>query len=92
MSFSNTNTGSKPADPVTAANLDNDVPLKVRVEDLESFIKSTNFGMLTTRAGDSGQLVSRCMGVAATVRNSPPSAMLSLNPPFLLPVPTSRLT
>ena len=65
--FSNANTGGKPADPFKAANLDNDVPLAQKIEDLNNFVSSCKFGMMTTRdANKSGNLVSRCMALVAT--------------------------
>ncbi|KAL8927795.1 MAG: hypothetical protein Q9208_002211 [Pyrenodesmia sp. 3 TL-2023] len=64
MSFSNTDTGSKPADPYKAENK-SEPDLKTKVEDLVSFIESCKFGMMTTRIESSGLLVSRCMAVAA---------------------------
>ena len=66
MSFSNANTGSKPADPYKAANMD-EVSIKEKVDDLSEFITSCKFGMMTTRDGQSGSLVSRCMALAAKV-------------------------
>jgi len=69
--FSNANTGGKPADPYKAANLDNEVPLAQKFEDLNNFVSSCKFGMMTTRdANKSGNLVSRCMALVATVRAS----------------------
>jgi hypothetical protein len=76
MSFSNADTGNKAADPYKEANADTGASLKVKVEDLEAFVKSTKLGMLTTREAGSGHLVSRCMGVVETV--SPPSSRLSV--------------
>ncbi|KAJ8061851.1 hypothetical protein OCU04_009643 [Sclerotinia nivalis] len=64
MSFSNADTGSKEADPYKSKNLDN-VSLKEKVEDLNEFIDACKFGMMTTRDGQTGALVSRCMAVAA---------------------------
>lgn len=66
MSFSNADTGSKPADPYKATNKD-ETSIKEKVEDLSEFIKSSKFGMMTTRDGSSGALVSRCMALAAQV-------------------------
>ena len=68
MSFSNTNTGDKPADPYKEKNLD-DTSIKVKVEDLSEFVSSCKFGMMTTRDGSSGALVSRCMALAAKVHS-----------------------
>ncbi|KAJ0382331.1 hypothetical protein COL922a_012781 [Colletotrichum nupharicola] len=66
MSFSNTSTGDKPADPYKATNKDTNVSVKDKVEDLVNFANKSKFGMMTTRDAKSGALVSRCMGVAAT--------------------------
>ena len=66
MSFSNADTGSKSADPYKAKNMD-DAPIKEKVEDLSEFISACKFGMMTTRDGASGRLVSRCMALAAKV-------------------------
>ncbi|KAF6795354.1 protein bli-3 [Colletotrichum sojae] len=66
MSFSNTSTGDKPADPYKATNKQNDVSLKDKVEDLVNFANKSKFGMMTTRDAKSGALVSRCMALAAT--------------------------
>lgn len=65
MSFSNTSTGDKPADPYTKVNSDAEVALEQKVSDLSGFIQSAKFGMMTTRDAASGKLVSRCMAVAA---------------------------
>ncbi|KAF7867457.1 uncharacterized protein EAF02_009648 [Botrytis sinoallii] len=64
MSFSNADTGSKDADPYKAKNIDTP-NLKEKVEDLNDFIDACKFGMMTTRDGKTGALVSRCMAVAA---------------------------
>ncbi|MCJ1425044.1 hypothetical protein MMC29_002932, partial [Sticta canariensis] len=64
MSYSNTDTGDKTADPYKAKNLD-DPPLKEKVEGLSTFISNSKFGMLTTRIEGSKLLTSRAMGVAA---------------------------
>lgn len=64
-SFSNADTGSKPADPYKAKNLD-ETSLKEKVEDLVTFIEACKFGMMTTHES-SGLLVSRCMALAAKV-------------------------
>ena len=66
MSFSNADTGDKPADPYKANNLDKP-DLKTKVEELSKFIDSCKFGMMTTRIESSGLLTSRCMAVAAKV-------------------------
>lgn len=41
--------------------------LEQKVQDLVDFIKSSKFGLMTTRVADSGLLVSRAMAVAAQV-------------------------
>lgn len=66
MSFSNADTGDKPADPYKAQNLDTP-DLKTKVEELSKFVDSCKFGMMTTRIESSGLLTSRCMAVAAKV-------------------------
>ncbi|CAJ2511427.1 Uu.00g070520.m01.CDS01 [Anthostomella pinea] len=63
-SFSNTDTGDKPSGPYYNKNVDNDVPLKEKVETLTKFVSSRKFGMMTTRDPSSGKLVSRCMAIA----------------------------
>lgn len=65
MSFSNTDTGDKPADPYKAANADTNVSAEQKITDLSNFIDASKFGMMTTRDASSGKLVSRCMAVAA---------------------------
>ncbi|KAK1752172.1 hypothetical protein QBC47DRAFT_405374 [Echria macrotheca] len=63
--FSNTST--KHADPFKEANLDKEVPLEKKINDLGEFITNCKFGMMTTLAADkSGNLVSRCMALTAT--------------------------
>lgn len=64
MSFSNTDTGDKPADPYKQANKD-ETSLEEKITDLSAFISASKFGMLTTRDAQTGKLVSRCMAVAA---------------------------
>jgi hypothetical protein len=64
--FSNTDTGNKPADPYKEKNLD-DASIKEKVEDLSGFVSACKFGMMTTRDGSTGRLVSRCMALAAKV-------------------------
>merc|ERR1712093_356632 len=64
MSFSNADTGSKNADPYKATNKD-ETSIQEKVEDLSEFVKACKFGMMTTRDGSSGALVSRCMALAA---------------------------
>lgn len=66
MSYSNTDTGDKTADPYKAKNLDQP-SLKEKVEGLSTFISNSKFGMLTTRIEGSKLLTSRAMAVAAQV-------------------------
>ncbi|TGZ78157.1 protein bli-3 [Ascodesmis nigricans] len=65
--FSNTSTGSKPADPYKQHNKTDDehISLKQKVEDLVEFVEGLKYGMLTTHQTDTGMLVSRCMAIAA---------------------------
>jgi len=67
MSYSNTQTGDKAADPYTQKNLD-DPPVEQKVKDLLAFVEKCKFCMMTTRIASSGLLVSRCMALAAKVR------------------------
>ncbi|GAB7360822.1 hypothetical protein MBLNU230_g0808t2 [Neophaeotheca triangularis] len=67
MSFSNTDTGNKPADPYTQKNAQ-DPSLQEKVEDLTTFIDKCKFCMMTTMTGD-GKLASRCMALAAKEGN-----------------------
>lgn len=67
MSYSNTDTGSKPADPYTQKNL-NEGTVDEKVNDLVNFVEKCKFCMMTTRIASSGLLVSRCMALAAKVR------------------------
>jgi len=65
--LSHSQDGSKPADPYKQANLDQDIPLSKKIEDLSHFITGCKFGMMTTRdANKSGNLVSRCMSLVTT--------------------------
>lgn len=60
--------GDKPADPYTHSNKD-ETDLNTLVTDLVDFITKCKFGMLTTiEASSQNNLVSRCMGLAGTVR------------------------
>ncbi|KAL9096371.1 MAG: hypothetical protein Q9165_001368 [Trypethelium subeluteriae] len=68
MSFSNTDTGDKPADPYVQKNLENP-DLKDKVDDLVGFVEKSKFCMMTTRIASSGLLVSRCMALAAKEGN-----------------------
>jgi general stress protein 26 len=65
MSFSNTSTGDKPADPYTSKSIA-EPDVKTKVNDLVEFITKSKFGMLTTHESHSDKLVSRCMALAAT--------------------------
>lgn len=91
--FSNTDTGSKPADPYKAKNIDH-ASLKEKVEDLVQFIEACKFGMMTTRVASSGLLVSRCMALAGKVNTThhsiPPEK--TKPPRFQLPPPLRRTT
>lgn len=64
--FSNTNTGGKHPDPFKQANLDTEVSLAQKIEDLSNFAKYCKFSMMTTRQSNSENLASRCMALAAT--------------------------
>ena len=68
MSYSNTDTGSKPADPYTEKNLE-EPSLKEKVDDLAAFVDKCKFCMMATKTSD-GMLVSRCMALAAKVRKA----------------------
>ena len=74
MSFSNTDTGDKPADPYTAKNKDQ-ASLKESVDDLVAFMDKCKFAMMTTMTPDTGLIVSRCMALAAKVRQHDPQAL-----------------
>lgn len=71
MSFSNTDTGSKAADPYTEKNKD-ETSIKEKVDDLSEFVSACKFGMMTTRDASTGALVSRCMALAAKVSDASP--------------------
>jgi hypothetical protein len=66
MPFSNADTGSKPADLYKTKNKD-EASINEKIEDLSAFADACKFGMMTTRDGSSGALVSRCMALAAKV-------------------------
>lgn len=66
--FSNTDTGSKTADPYTQKNKD-ETSLKEKVEDLFTFIDNTKFCLLTTHVADTDLLASRAMALAAKESN-----------------------
>jgi len=67
MSYSNADTGSKPADPYTANNKQ-EPSLKEKVEDLVAFVDKAKFCMMTTKTNE-GLLASRCMALAAKEGN-----------------------
>lgn len=66
MSFSNTDTGERQPDPYKEKNLDQ-IAIQEKVEGLSEFATACKFGMMTTRQGSTGALVSRCMALAAKV-------------------------
>ncbi|KAK4103414.1 hypothetical protein N658DRAFT_493898 [Parathielavia hyrcaniae] len=63
--MSHTEPAMEHADPYKESNLDNEVPLDRKIQDLNDFVKACKFGMMTTRDAKSGNLVSRCMALAA---------------------------
>ncbi|KAF7558401.1 hypothetical protein G7046_g5763 [Stylonectria norvegica] len=63
--FSNADTGDKPSDPYKQANKE-ELSLQKKVDDLTEFINKSKFGMMTTVDSETGNLVSRCMALAAT--------------------------
>ena len=69
MSFSNADTGEIPPDPYKAKNLD-EASIQDKVEGLSEFASACKFSMMTTRDGRTGDLVSRCMALAAKARLS----------------------
>jgi hypothetical protein len=64
-------TSASSVDPYKAKNIEPNVQLKDKMEDLVKFIKDTKYGMLTTMASDSELLTSRAMALAGTVNNFP---------------------
>jgi len=52
------------SDPYTSKNKD-EPGTEEKINALNDFVKSSKFGMMTTRIADSGLLVSRCMALAA---------------------------
>ncbi len=69
-SFSNADTGNKPADPYKEKNFQQP-ELKEKIDDLVTFMDHCKFGMMTTRIASSGLLTSRCMALAAKVCTTP---------------------
>ena len=65
--------GDQPADPYKAANSENEVPIKEKMEGLLAFMDRSRYGMMTTRDANSGLLASRCMELAPTVCPFPSS-------------------
>lgn len=65
----NTATGNHPVDPYKSKSLE-DPPLHQKIEDLAKFIAEIKFGMLTTHQSEGEYLASRCMALAAQVRDS----------------------
>merc|ERR1712227_829648 len=68
MSFSNANTGDKPADPYKKQNAE-EPDLDTKVKELTDFITTAKFGMMTTHEAATDNLVSRAMALAATETN-----------------------
>jgi len=64
--YSATDTGSKQADPYKQKNLDIETSIEGKVNGLIEFANNCKFGMMTTRDGKKGMLVSRCMAIAGT--------------------------
>ena len=67
MSYSNTDTGSQPADPYKEKNLE-EPSVQEKVSLLNDFMDKCKFCMMTTETSD-GILASRCMALAAKVSN-----------------------
>ncbi|KAK4146037.1 uncharacterized protein C8A04DRAFT_10173 [Dichotomopilus funicola] len=65
MAEHQTEIAGKPADPYKATNLETDVPLEKKIQDLSHFIAHCKFAMMTTRDAATGGLMSRCMALAA---------------------------
>lgn len=57
----------KHADPYKEANLQTEVSAEQKIHDLSAFMTHCKYGMMTTRDAKSGNLVSRCMALAAQV-------------------------
>ena len=76
-----------------AKNLE-DPSTEEKIKDLSAFITASKFGMMTTKASDTGLLASRCMALAAQV--SPTSHLLReaspawLSDPFLTSTPSRK--
>lgn len=65
MAEQKTDYSMKHADPYKEANLDTTVSLEQKIQDLSAFMNACRFAMMTTRDAKSGNLVSRCMALAA---------------------------
>lgn len=78
--FSNADTGSKPADPYTHANQDTAVSTQDKIAALDKFVNTCKFGMMTTRDQATGKLVSRCMAVTAEVGLHPKTPLAFHSP------------
>ncbi|KAK3390074.1 blue light-inducible protein [Podospora didyma] len=66
QTFSNASNAGKNADPYKAANMETDVTIAQKIEDLSEFMSNCKFCIMTTRdSNSSGNLVSRCMALAA---------------------------
>ena len=64
---------TKHADPYKEANLETEVSSESKIRDLSAFMTHCKFAMMTTRDAQSGNLVSRCMALAAQVCLSLPN-------------------
>jgi len=64
--YSNTNTGSNPADPYVQKALENP-SIREKIEDLVTFADKCKFCMMTTEMGKDGMMASRCMALAGKV-------------------------
>lgn len=58
-------TTPKHPDPYRDANLDTGVSVEQKIQDLSSFMSNCKYGMMTTHDAATGNLVSRCMALAA---------------------------
>jgi hypothetical protein len=88
------------ADPYKEANLETEVSLEQKIHDLSAFMTHCKYGMMTTRDAKSGNLVSRCMALAAQVcplrppcppvglLNSPPTRKLAASTSSSTPTPS----
>jgi hypothetical protein len=65
MAHQSNPTQGKHTDPYKDANVDTGVSLEQKIRDLSTFMTNCKFAMMTTRDAASGNLVSRCMALAA---------------------------